>query len=52
MSRRRLRKLAHDAEHYRLLLAEHAAPKGLKARRHKAVQDHVTARLKEEARQG
>lgn len=49
MTRRRLRKIAHDAEHLRLLLAWRHAPPGLKAKRKKAVDAHITARLKEEA---
>lgn len=45
MSRRHLRKIAHDAKHLRLLLAERHAPKGMKAKRAKAKQDHITKRL-------
>lgn len=46
MSRKYLRKVAHDNAHYALLLAWRNAPLGLKAKRKKAVDAYITGRLK------
>lgn len=46
MYRKNLRKMAHDDVHYALLLAWRNSPPGLKAKRKKAVDVHITGRLK------